>query len=164
MSGRRLLWVVAPLLAALVWWSSERAYDRLRASVVLQGAESQGARIAAQWSRLGPQARPLVTAHLQALRAVRELAPADARVPLAIGSHYLLLENATSATEWYRRALAVEPRAEIYLNLGRAALLAGDRPAALEHFRTAIRLDRSFRRSLPPDVAEELATEASSGR
>jgi tetratricopeptide (TPR) repeat protein len=163
-SGRRVLWIVLPLLAALSWWSAARGFDRLRASATLQAAEQQGARIAAQMSSLGPQARPLITRNLQALRAVQEMAPADARIPLAIGSHYLLLENASSATEWYRRALEVEPRAEIYLNLGRAALVAGERDAALGHFRTAVQLDRSFRRSLPPDVAEELGTESSSGR
>jgi tetratricopeptide (TPR) repeat protein len=156
-SGRRLFWIALAGLVALSWWSVERASERMRANLVLQAAETRGAQIAAQLSTLGPQARPLLAANLQALREVVDRAPADPRIPLAIGSHYLLLDNPTEAIEWYRRALEVEPLAEINLNLGRAERLAGAATAALEHFRTAVALDPTLAPSLPAEVAGQLA-------
>lgn len=157
MSGRRLFWGVLVLALALVGWSVERGLARFRASVFLQYAETQGAQIAGQMSALGDQARPLLARNLQGLRRIEPLAPADARIPLAIGSHHLLLGNATAAIEAYRRALEIEPRAEIYLNLGRAELLRDDRAAALEDFRRAVSLDRTLRRSVPEDLRQQIA-------
>jgi tetratricopeptide (TPR) repeat protein len=156
MSGRRLFWIVAVLGVALTWSSFQRAQERLRANLMLGFAEAQGAQIAAQVDQLGPELRPMISATIQTLRQVLPLAPADSRLPLAIGSHYLMLGNTTDATEWYRRAHELEPRPEIYLNLGRAAHLAGDRETALESFRNAVAIDVNLRRSVPEEYRRDL--------
>ncbi|HVS15403.1 MAG TPA: tetratricopeptide repeat protein [Thermoanaerobaculia bacterium] len=156
MSGRRLFWLVLAASIALTWWSSERAERRLRANLMLSFAERQGSQIAAQSGQMNRQLRPAIASTVQSLRQALPDAPADSRIPLAIGSHYLLLGNATEAAGWYQRGLELEARPEIYLNLGRAALLAGDRDSAIEHFRNALLIDVKLRRSVPQELREEM--------
>jgi tetratricopeptide (TPR) repeat protein len=155
-SGRRLFPLVLVVLAVLTWWSFERMQQRLRANLILNMAEIQGGQIAAREGAVGPELRPLIATTIQGLRQAVADAPADSRIPLAIGSHYLMLGNVTEAAEWYRRALELEPRPEIYLNLGRAAWAAGDRDAAIEHFRSAVLIEAGLRRSVPPALREEM--------
>ena len=65
-------------------------------------------------------------------------------MPLTTGSHYLLLGNAPAAIEGYERGLAIEPRAELYLNLARALALAGRRDEAVARAAQAVALDPGF--------------------
>jgi O-antigen ligase len=80
-----------------------------------------------------------------ALDLAMRWAPADERFPLAIGSCYLLLGDVERAEPWYRRSLAIAPRAETYLNLGRALLARGDAEGARQSFEMAVRLNGALR-------------------
>jgi tetratricopeptide (TPR) repeat protein len=150
-SGRRLYWVVAALLAAALAGQLQRSRDLLEARRVLRQVE-QISVVAATSGRPAAALAPLYWVHVELLRRAEGLDPADARLPLARGSQYLLLGRAEEAVAAYREALAIEPRPEIYLNLGRAQLGAGDREAARESFRRALALDPFLRQDVPPEM------------
>lgn len=56
--------------------------------------------------------------------------PADPRPFVVAGSARLVARDAPGALAWYSRALATGERAEIDLNIGRAAMMGRDRMAA----------------------------------
>jgi O-antigen ligase len=86
-------------------------------------------------------ARPILQANLRPLHRAAELDPLEVGVPIATGSHYFLLGNGAAAIEEYQRGFAIEPRATLYLNLGRALLLAGRRDEAMTRLDQAVILD-----------------------
>ena len=93
----------------------------------------------------GPEAaRPLLQANLRPLRRAADLDPASVSVPMAIGSHHLLLGNAAAAREAYERALRIEPRASLYINLARIRLAEGRRDEALALADVAVTLDSAL--------------------
>ncbi|HVR31049.1 MAG TPA: O-antigen ligase family protein [Thermoanaerobaculia bacterium] len=140
-------WVLAMVATAILAPSlalhGRSLAGRLEASRILR-TTTQVAQLA---MKTGPEAaRPMLQANLRPLRRAAELDPASAAMPMAIGSHYLLLGNAGAAGEAYERALAIEPRATLYLNLARVRLLEGRREEALGLIDAAVTLDPALRR------------------
>lgn len=147
-SGRRLAWPVLALALAALAAQTWRARDLLEASRVLRQVELVSVQAAAS----GRPAAPVYWANLKLLLNAERLRPADARLPLARGSQYLLLGRPEPAAAAYRQALALQPRPEIYLNLGRAQFGAGDREGAAESFRRALVLDPYLREQVPAEL------------
>jgi tetratricopeptide (TPR) repeat protein len=137
--------VLVALVALAVAGQAVRAGHRLEANRILHQVEQVSVAAA------GRAPAALFWANVKLLARARRLDPADARIPLAIGGQYLLLGRPKEALEAYREALAVEPRPEIYLNLGRAQAAAGDPEAARESFRRAALLDRRMRPAIPQE-------------
>jgi tetratricopeptide (TPR) repeat protein len=97
----------------------------------------------------GRSSRILFSENLQILRRAAELDPLEPGVPIARGAQHLLLGSAEAAEEAYIDALRIEPKPEIYLNLGRAQLLAGTPTAARQSFATAVTLDPNLAAYIP---------------
>jgi tetratricopeptide (TPR) repeat protein len=145
-TGRRLFWIVLPLAVAALVAQTVRARDLLAANLVLRQVERSSVAAARQ---AGARAAPVFEANVRLLQRAERLAPADSRLPLARGSQYLLLGRPRAAIAAYQDALAVGPRSEIHLNLGRAQLMAGDAAAARESFRRAVVLNPRLRDQVP---------------
>ena len=141
--GRVLAWAAVALVALALAGQWVRTDRRLEAARILRQVEQISVAVA---GRVPPT---LYWANLKLLERARRLDPADSRIPLAAGGQYLLLGRTGEAIEAYREALAVAPRAEIYLNLGRAQAIAGDVEAARESFRRAVLLDRRLLPAVP---------------
>lgn len=99
-------------------------------------------------ARQGRRADPLLLANLSVLREAERMDPADVALRVARGSVYFLLGRMEQAVSSYEDALRLEPRPEIYFNIGRAKVALGDRGAADTAFARAIRID--------PRLAKEL--------
>ncbi len=149
MSGRVAFWIALPLLVAALAAESWRARDQLEANRILHQVEQMSVLAAKQ---AGSRAAPLFWANVKVLQRAEELAPADSRLPLARGSQFLLLGRPGEAAAAYEQALAVSPRPEIYLNLGRAQAMAGEAEAARESYRRALALDPFLRDQVPAEM------------
>lgn len=146
MMNRR--WLCLPVLLILALALAARGYSgarRLEASRLLSRAETVSLGMVAR----GQAPRQLLAQNLRDLRLAAELDPLEVGIPLALGSQYLLLGRPEKAAESYREALALEPRPEIYLNLGKALRLSGQEQEANQCFDRAIRLDRNMRQQVP---------------
>ena len=154
MSGRRLVWVVLPLLTLALALEVRSAVGRLQASLVL-GKVKAASLEADRRGRLSPR---MLELHARLLRRVEPLSPVEVGLPIARGGLYMLLQRPRPAVRVFEKALTIEPRGEVYAHLGRAFLALGDGGAAARAFRTAIVLDPSQRRGLggllPPDEPE----------
>ena len=145
MSGRVARWiVVVGLLAAFGWqlhviWKQRQAAHLRRQVETASLAQAAGGRVVPTW----------VAASLRDLRRAAALDPLDPGIPMLVGSQYLLLNRSQEAVAAYQEALALEPRPEFYLNLGRALTQAGDEEAAREAFHKAVVLDWRLRRHVP---------------
>ncbi len=117
------------------------AGDRLEAARILRTTSLVAQRSAQQ----GGQVPAILRANLRPLRRARELDTLEVGVPMALGSHYLLLGNAAAAIEWYEKAIDLEPRPNLYFNLARALLMAERSSEAFEHLDSAVRLDPALR-------------------
>jgi tetratricopeptide (TPR) repeat protein len=144
-SGRRLFWPLGALLFLAFIGQSLRFRDRLGASVTLHQVEMASL----QAARMGRAGAGVLRGALPVLRRAAERDPLEVGIPIAIGSVHLLLDSPPAAIAAYREALALEPRPEIYLNLGRAQARAGDLEAARESFATALRLDPRYESQVP---------------
>lgn len=139
-------WLALLVLAAALFGQLRHTISRLGASRALHQVELRSkAALAA-----GRSSRVLFAENLQILRRAAELDPLEVGVPIARGTQHLLLGSAAAAEEAYSDALRLEPRPEIYLNLGRAQLLAQDREAARKSFGTAVTLDPKLDEFIPP--------------
>jgi tetratricopeptide (TPR) repeat protein len=143
-----LFWVVVPLLALALAAQTGRLRDRLLAGRMLRQVELLSMAVLAR----GEMPRGLIPANLELLRRASALDPAQVGTPIARGTQYLLLGNFNQAAAAYREALELEPRPEVYLNLGRALALGGDRQEARRYFQTAVRLDPKLAPLVPPDL------------
>ncbi len=142
MTGRRLVWVLCPLLGAALALELGRAGRQLRASRA--AAVVKDVTIAA--SQRGRLSRQLLQHNLELLRVTEPLAPVEVALPIARGGLYLLLQRPQAAIRAYQEALEIEPRGEIYAHLGRAHLKLGDPVAAEEAFHKAMILDHTQRK------------------
>jgi Flp pilus assembly protein TadD len=137
--------IAVALLLALALWRVDGARRQLRASHLVAAVE----RRTAAALRQGKVPSAMFESHLAALREAAELDRGEIAIPIAEGSQYLLLGRAEPAIAAYRRALALEPRPETYLNLGKAMLLEGDSQRASRMFRKAVRLDPRLAKMVP---------------
>ena len=124
-------------LAVALGGQTVRLRDRLLANRLLR--QVQGLTVAA--ANAGRLSSGLVAANLAALRRAAELDPTDVQILTTRASQFMLLERPQAALAAYQEALALEPRPEIYLNIARAYLAAGDMPRAQATFERARRLD-----------------------
>ncbi len=145
MKGRWLAIVLSVSLALGVFWQVQRSAERRLASRLLARVEA----ISLQLVAAGQAPRQILQRNLRDLRRAEELDPVESGIPLALGSQYLLLSRPQAAEQAYLDALAVEPRPEIYLNLGKAQMLAGQEAEARESFDKAVVLDWHFEEQIP---------------
>lgn len=149
MTGRRAFWIVLALSLAALFVQARDARNRWRASRILKAVEA----VSQQASQRGGLSRGLGDHHLRLLDEAGELDPALVDVPVARGWQYLLTGRPEGAIREFEDALALEPRARVWANLGEAHLQAGHRDDAREAFEKAIALD--------PLLARELAGQLS---
>jgi tetratricopeptide (TPR) repeat protein len=147
MNGRILVWPVIALLALALAGQTVRWRDRVTASRLLREAEALT--MAAMSTR--QLSEPLLFRNLEALRTAAAKDPVEVGIPIARGTQFLLLRRNDAAIRAYEEAVALEPRPEGYLNLGRAQWYAGRRDEARLNFERAVRLD--------PRVAGEVPQE-----
>ncbi len=146
MSGRILGAILTLALALALVGQTVRWRDRSEASRRLAEVEA----LSLEAARSGQVPAAMIASNLQSLRLAAQLDPVEVGIPIARGSQYLLLSRAEPAIEAYREALALEPRSEGYLNLGRAQWLAGRPDEARQSFGLAIRLDPHLAPLVPP--------------
>ena len=142
-----LFFIAVPLLALGLVAQTVRLRDRLQAGRLLRQVELFS--MAALARRELP--RGLIPVNLRLLRQAEALDPTLVGVPIARGTQYLISGNGSVAVHAYREALALEPRPEVYLNLGRALLDAGEPEEARRQFDLAVRLDPLLAPLVPPD-------------
>lgn len=129
-SGRARLAAAALLAVALVG-AALLARDRLDASRMLRSVEARTMQVLPAAGT--PRGRAVLESNLRVLAEARRRDPAEVGVLVARGSQYLVLGRGEPAAAAYREALALEPRPETHLNLGRALkLLRRDDEAARE--------------------------------
>jgi tetratricopeptide (TPR) repeat protein len=148
MKGRALAWPVLAVLLVALGLQTVRWRDRSAAGKALWQVEQVSIAALAR-GRADPR---LFRANLEALRRAGSLDPLEVGIPIATGSQHLVLGQPGAAVRAYEEALALEPRPEAYLNLGRARRMAGEDEAARRAFAAAARLDPSLRREIPPDA------------
>lgn len=143
---RRWIGVVAVALVALALAAQLLRARRLEdASHVLRTVEQVSVAVAAR----GQVPPGLLWDNVKLLQRAHERDPADSRILLAIGGQYLLLGRPEDAIATYERALEIEPRPEIFLNLARAQERSGELEAARESYRRAQVLDPRQRPLVP---------------
>ena len=147
MKGRVLVWPLVALLALALAGQTVRWRDRLAASRLLR--EVEALTMAAMSTR--QLSEPLLFRNLEVLRTAAPKDPVEVGIPIARGTQYFLLRRNDAAIRAYEEAVALEPRPEGYLNLGRAQWYAGRRDEARLNFKRAVRLD--------PRVAGEVPQE-----
>jgi tetratricopeptide (TPR) repeat protein len=95
--------------------------------------------------------------NLRMLKRAQELDPSEIGVLVARGSQYLLRGRHAAAIKTYEEALSLEPRPEIYLNMGRALLMSGEGEDADESFALAFRIHPLMRWQVPKAIRERVA-------
>ena len=141
-----LAWAAVLLLLLALLGQTGRLMDRLTAGRMLRQVELLSMAAIAR----NQLPRGLVASNLELLRQAAVLDPTEIGIPIARGTQYLLLGNGSSAAASYKAALELEPRPEIYLNLGRALAANGQLEEAREQFRIALRLDPNLAPVVPP--------------
>lgn len=148
MKAQTLFWILTPVLTATFLWQVSEARSRWHVSRVLKTVET----VTLQASRRGKMPRQLADLHLRLLREAAERQPALIDIPVARSWQYLLLGRPQAAVRTLEEALALEPRARVYANLGEAYLKA-DRPRdAAEAFDRALVLDPRLRGEIEPQL------------
>jgi tetratricopeptide (TPR) repeat protein len=143
--GRVLVWPVVTLLALALVGQTVRWRDRLTAGRLLR--EVEALTMAAMSTR--QLTEPLLFRNLEVLRTAAPKDPVEVGIPIATGTQYLLLRRNDAAIRAYEKAVALEPRPEGYLNLGRSQLAAGRREEARANFQRAVRLDPRLISEIP---------------
>lgn len=151
MSGRHLSWGLVPLLLCALLWQGQRARQRWDASRLLNAVESVTLQLAEHQRADGR----LLQYHAETLRRIAPQAPVNVGIPVARGGQYLLLGRPRAAVRAYREALELEPRAEIYVNLGRALRQIGEHEEARECFQKAMILDHNLADTLNDELLAE---------
>jgi tetratricopeptide (TPR) repeat protein len=148
MKGRLLVWPLTAALALALAGQTVRGLARLKAGRLLAGVEARTMAVVSQ----GSAPRGLLGANLDALRQAAALDPAAVDIPIARGAQYLVFGDPGPAIESYAAAAALEPKPEIYLNLGRAELMARHPEEARHNFSLALRLDPHLASLVPPEM------------
>lgn len=145
MKGRVLVWPVAALLALALVGQTVRWRDRVTASRWLREVE-----VLSMSAVSAGQAPPqLMFRNLEVLSKAARKDPVEVGIPIARGTQYLFLRRLDAAIRAYEEALALEPRPEGYLNLGRAQWLAGRHDQARLNFDRAVRLEPRLIAEIP---------------
>jgi tetratricopeptide (TPR) repeat protein len=144
-NGRLLAWPLLLVLALALAGQTIRWDDRLTANRALRGIEA----LTAAAVRVGRA--DVLRANIESLRRMEKRDPLEVGLPLARGSQHLLLRQGQAAISAYEEALKLEPRPEIYLNLGRALALEGRIEEARQNFRIAMRLSPRLAPEIPAD-------------
>lgn len=148
MKGKLLVWPLLALLVLGLAGQTVRWVNRLQASRLLREVELLSmAAVSA-----GRASSQLMFRNLESLRQAASRDPVEVGIPIARGTQYLFLSRMDPAVRSYEEALALEPRPEGYLNLGRAQWLAGRREEARRNFATAVRLDPRMARDIPAEA------------
>ncbi len=138
MSRRRLLaWLAAAVFAAALVAQTGRAVDRIGASKRLRVVQTVSSRMAS----LGQAPPQIIAGDFRLLREAERLDPSLVEPLVATAGQYMLTGQYDLAVGAYERALAFEPRAEIYDDLGRALGAAGRTEEARQAFAKARALD-----------------------
>lgn len=146
MSRRRLLaWLAAAGAAAALVAQTGRAVDRIGASKRLRVVQTVSSRMAS----LGQSPPELIVGDFRLLREAERLDPSLVETRVAAAGQYMLTGQYDLAVEGYERALAFEPRAEVYFDLGRALSGAGRDEEARQAFDKAVALDPALWRQVP---------------
>lgn len=95
-------------------------------------------------------------AQVEELQVARQLDPAEVGIAVAMGSEYLLMSDFDRARATYLEALALEPRPEIHLNLGKASYAAEETERAVGEMRRAVRLDPALRFEVPAPIKKRV--------
>ena len=144
MNGRLAAWFTATVLVLALGAQLLRAHRHLTASGTVKEAKQQlnsviaGESPAGQLSRLVP-----------GLRTASKLTPSSLGPVATLGDTYHVLGRLEAAAETYDRALALEPRPELYLNQGLVAFRQGDPVLGSTLFGTAFRLDPRLQDAVP---------------
>ena len=146
--GSLLVWPLAAVLALALTGQAVRGHARLTAGRLLARVEALTLAATSQ----GSASRGLLRDNLDALHRAADLDPVEVGVPIARGSQYLVFGSPEAAIESYAAAAALEPRPEIYLNLGRADLFARRPEEARHNFSLALRLDPHLAPVVPPEM------------
>ena len=147
-----LPWILPALLLAAFALDLRRSADILRAQRLIRAVE--GRTLAMIQS--GKLQRPLIVSHIAALQDARRFDPAEVSSRVALGSEHFLLSDFPAARAAYEDALRLEPRPEIYLNLGKSYYAAGDPEPSKTYFARAMKLDPSLGREVPAEVRAEI--------
>jgi tetratricopeptide (TPR) repeat protein len=155
------------LFLAAAAWAIAPQFNRYRAKIELQRCERAVLAVAQVDPGMRRRALPAVR---EALESVAARLPSDVRPAYLLGTSALLLGEPGEAIEKLRRALAIEERPEIDLNLSRAHAAAGDAEAAAQDALRAVWLSPALRRQVPApaqaavdDQIAELERELRSG-
>jgi tetratricopeptide (TPR) repeat protein len=146
-TGRALAWGLSAALGLFLLGQTVRWRDRMLAGRLLRQVEGVSLAVVA-----GQAPKGLLGGNLQLLRRAAALDPVEVGIPIARGSQHLLLGSPDAAIEAYREAMALEPRPEIYLNLGRAEQAAGRPEEAQRDFKTAVQLDAKLAQYVPEEM------------
>ncbi len=143
MSRRHLLaWLAAAGFAAALVAQTGRAVDRIGASKRLRVVQT----VSSNMASLGQTPPQIIAGDFRLLREAERLDPSLVETRVAAAGQYMLTGQYDLAVAGYERALAFEPRAEIYYDLGRALEAAGRTEEARRAFARAGALDPSLRR------------------
>ncbi|MEM8931055.1 MAG: O-antigen ligase family protein [Acidobacteriota bacterium] len=139
--GRVLTAAVVVALLFVTAATANRAWRGMAREATLQQLEAQAVLLWQQREQI-PKARreAALRAHLEVLDRLADDAPADVRVPMAVGGRFFMMARYDAAARAYREAAALETRAEVFLNLARSLRAAGDHEGAAEAARTVLRL------------------------
>jgi tetratricopeptide (TPR) repeat protein len=148
MKGRFLVFPLVVLMALSLAGQTLRWRHRATASRLLREVEILSV-AAFQAGQAPPQ---LMYKNLEALRKAEPLDPVEVGIPIARGTQYLFLSTPEPAVRAYEDAMALEPRPEGYLNLGRAQWYSGRAEEARRSFARAIQLDSRIANEIPAEA------------
>lgn len=150
MKGRILVWPLVAVLALALVGQVVRWRSRMEAGRLLARVEALSTMVTERGKRKMPGR--LLQENLESLRRAAALDPVEVGVPIARGSQHLLSGSPEAAIAPYRAAAALEPRPEIYFNLGRAEWMARRPEDARRDLALALRLDPRLAEVLPPEM------------
>ena len=121
----------------------QRADRRLESGELVWTARQRGQAVLS-----GQAPARLLPASVSMILRARELDPGSIEAVAAAGDLFLLLGREETAQRTYLEALDLEPRPEIYLNLGTIELRLGNEAEARKLFSKATQLDRGLRKTV----------------